>query len=63
MTFGLELLIDLRPKTVDQHDFHAHALYEREILGNLRQFAGSDGFPCHRHHKGFATVRVDVRRH
>ena len=63
MTLGHELLIHLRPKAMDQHNLHTHALNQGQILGQVLQLASCDGFTCNAHHKGFATVHVDVGCH
>ena len=63
MALGQQLLIDLRAKAVHQHDLHAHALDQRQVLGNVRQLAGRNGFTGHADHKGLAPVQVDVRGH
>ena len=46
-----------------QHNLHAHALNQSQILGQVLQLAGSDGFTRNAHDKGFATVHVDVGCH
>jgi hypothetical protein len=63
MPFGQQLLVHLRPEAVNQHNFHAHALNQGQILGQVLQFARSNGFTCNAHHKGFAAVHVNIRRH
>ena len=62
MALGLELLIDLRPETMDQHDFHTHALNQGQVLRNVLQLARCNGLTRQADHKGFATVRVDIGR-
>ena len=63
MAFGCQLLVDLGPKAVHQHDFHAHALNERQVLRDVLQLACRNGLARHADHKGFASVQVDVGRH
>ena len=63
MPLGRQLLIDLRPKAVHQHDLDAHALNEGQVLGNVLQLARRNGLAGHAHHEGFAPVQVDVGRH
>ena len=63
MALGQKLLIDLRPEAMHQHDFHAHALNQRQVLRNVLQFACRNGLARNTHHKGFAPVGVDVGRH
>ena len=63
MAFSGKLFIDLRAKAVHQHDLHAHALDQRQVLRNVRQLAGRNGFAGHADHKGLAPVQVDVRCH
>ena len=63
MPFGLELLIHLGAKTVDQHDAHAHALDQCQVLHDAGQFARSNGLSGDPHHEGLAPVHVDVGRH
>lgn len=63
MTLGLELLVDLGPETMHQHNLHTHTLYERQILCNVLQFPGGYRFTCNAYYEGFTPVRVDVRCH
>ena len=63
MAFGLELLVDLRAKTVHQHHLDTHALNHCQVLRQVRQFAGGDGFSGNAHHKGLVAKFVDVRCH
>ena len=60
---GLQLLVHLGAKTVDQHHFDTHALNQGQVLGQVRQFAGCDGFTRNAHDKGLAAVHVDVGGH
>ena len=62
MAFGGQLLVDLRPEAVHQHNLDAHALDQRQVLCNVLQLAGRNGLARYADHKGFAPVRVDVRR-
>ena len=62
MAFGQQLLIYLWPKTVNQHHFHAHALDQRQVLHQAGQLTRSNGFTGNGHHKGFASVHMDVGR-
>jgi hypothetical protein len=63
MALGLELLVDLRAKAVHQHDLHAHALDQRQVLRDVLQLAGGDGLAGDADHEGLAAVHVDVGRH
>ena len=62
MAFGQQLLIHLRAKAMHQHHLHAHALDQRQVLHQAGQFASSNGLTGDGHHKGFATVHMDVGR-
>ena len=46
-----------------QHNFDAHALNQGQVLRQMLQFARRNGLACNAHHKGFATVHVNVGRH
>src|SRR6185369_10624424 len=63
MALGLELFCDLRPEAVHQHDLHAHALDQREVLGDVLQLAGCHRLAGHADDESLAPVHVDVRRH
>ena len=63
MALGTQLFVDLRAKAVHQHDLHAHALNERDVLRQIGQFARLQRFPRDTHDKGFAAVHVDIWRH
>ena len=60
MAFGQQLLIDLRAKAMHQHHLHAHALNQRQVLRQMLQLARRNSLARQTHHKGFATVQVDV---
>ena len=61
--FGAQLLIHLRPKTVHQHQLDAHGVKYGEVLGERIQLARGDEFTRNCHHKSFAVIGVNVRRH
>ncbi|MOA36618.1 hypothetical protein D3C78_1581520 [compost metagenome] len=62
MALGLQLLVDLGAKTVDQHDAHAHGLDHRQILGNARELARGNGFARDTDDEGLVAEFVDIRR-
>ena len=62
MPFGDQLLIHLRAKAVNQHDTHAHALNQRQILRQRVQAALGYRLARHADHKGLVAELVDVRR-
>jgi hypothetical protein len=63
VAFGGQLLVDLGAKAMHQHDLHAHALDQRQVLRQVLQLARRNRFARDAHHKGLAPVHVDVRRH
>ncbi len=63
VALGGQLFVDLGAKAVHQHDFHAHALDQRQVLRQVLQLARGNGLARDAHHKGLAPVHVDVRRH
>ena len=65
VVLGLELVVDLRPEPVHQHQLHAHRVQDGQILyaSALSLCAASDHLAGDRHHEGLAVIRVDVRRH
>ena len=58
-----QLLVDLRPKAVHQHELDAHRLQDREVLRERVELAGGDQLAGDRDDEGLAVVGVDVRRH
>ncbi len=62
MALGLELLVHLRAKAVHQHDLHAHALDQCEVLRDQRQLARRDRLTGNAHHQRVAAVLVDIGR-
>ena len=62
VALGCELLVDLWPEAVHQHDLHAHALNQRQVLRNVLQLAGCNRLTGNADDEGFVTVCVDVRR-
>ena len=46
-----------------QHDLHAHALNQCQVLRQVLQLARRNGLARNAHHKGLAPVHVDVGRH
>ena len=62
VALGRELFIDLRAKAVHQHDLHAHALDQRQVLRQVLQLARRNRLARDADHKGLAPVHVDVGR-
>ena len=60
---GLQLLVHLRAKAVHQHDLDAHGLDHGQVLRDVVQLAGRDGFTREPHHEGLVAELVDVGRH
>ncbi len=60
---GAQLLVDLRPETMHQHDAHAHALNEGQILRQIGQLARRYGLACNADHKGLVAKLVDIGCH
>ena len=63
VALGLQLLVDLRAEPVHQHDLHAHAADQRQVLRDVLQLARRDRLAGHPDHEGLAPVHVDVGRH
>ena len=63
VALGLQLLVDLGPKAVHQHDLHAHALDHGQILRDVGQLVRGNRLTRHAHDKGLAPVHVDIGRH
>ena len=63
MALGRQLFVDLRPEAMHQHDLHAHALDQRQVLRQMAELARRDGLARDADHKGLAPVHVDVGRH
>jgi len=62
MAFGGQLLVHLWAKAVHQHNAHAHALNERQVLRQVGQLACGNGLARDTDHKGLAAMHVDIRR-
>ena len=58
-----ELVVDLRPEAVHQHQLHAHRVEDGQVLHQRVELAGDDHLARDRHDEGLAVVRMDVRRH
>ena len=63
MALGRQLLIDLGPKTMDQHDLDTQRLDQGQILGNRLQLARCNRLTCHAHYKSLVAKLMDIRRH
>ena len=63
VALGAQLLVDLGPKAMHQHHFHAHALDHGQVLRKVRQLAGGNGFTADRDHKRLVAKLVDVGCH
>ncbi len=63
MPLGLQLFVHLGTKAMHQHQTHAHALNQGQVLCQIGQLAGRNGLASQGHHKGFAPMHVNVGRH
>ena len=63
MALRAQLLVDLRPKAVHEHELDAHRVQDREVLRERVELAGCDQLTGDRDDEGLAVVRVDVRCH
>ena len=57
-----QLLVDLRPEAVHQHQLDAHRVQDRQVLREAVELAGGDQLAGDRDDEGLAAVGVDVRR-
>ncbi len=63
MILGLQLVVDLRPEAVHQHQLHAHRVKDGQILHQRVELACGNHLAGDRHDEGLAVIGVDVRRH
>ena len=63
VALGAQLLVDLGAEAMHQHDLHAHALDQCQVLRDVAEFAGSNGFTGHANHDRLAPVHVNVWRY
>ena len=63
VVLGLELVVDLRPEAVHQHQLHAHRVQDGQILHQRVELARGDHLAGDRHDEGLAVIGMDVRRH
>jgi hypothetical protein len=61
-TGGGQLRLDLRAAAVNQHQAHAEAGQQGDVLGQGEEVGGLGTFAGHGQHEGRAAVQVDVRR-